>query len=123
MIADARSVRQIALNLLSNAIKLAGAGGQVIVSTALDDNGEAVLRVRDTGSGMSENDPERARAAPAAATSARAGAGGTGLGTGLGLPLIRALAEVNRARFHIKSAQRDGTLVEIVFPATRVPAG
>ena len=56
VVADARSVRQIVLNLLSNSIKFTGAGGQVIVSTALTDAGEVVLRVRDTGIGMSEKD-------------------------------------------------------------------
>ena len=56
VVADARSVRQIVLNLLSNSIKFTGAGGQVIVSTALNDNGEVVLRVRDTGVGMSEKE-------------------------------------------------------------------
>ncbi len=43
---------------LSNSIKFTGPGGQVIVSTAFADNGEVVLRVRDTGVGMSEKDVE-----------------------------------------------------------------
>ena len=118
VVADARSVRQILLNLLSNSIKFTGAGGQVIVSTALNDNGDVVLRVRDTGIGMSDKDlvialePFRQLT-----TSARWG------GTGLGLPLTKALAEANRASFHVKSAPRAGTLVEIAFPASRVLAG
>jgi len=118
IVADARSVRQIVLNLLSNSIKFTGAGGQVIVSTALTDDGEVVLRVRDTGIGMSEKDIETAlEPFRQLATSARPG------GTGLGLPLTKALAEANRASFHIKSALKAGTLVEIAFPATRVLAG
>jgi len=35
----------------------------------------------------------------------------------------KALAEANRASFHITSAPKDGTLVEIAFPASRVLAG
>ena len=54
VVADERSMRQIVLNLLSNSIRLTGPGGQVIVSTAYSDSREAVLRVRDTGTGMSE---------------------------------------------------------------------
>jgi PAS domain S-box-containing protein len=116
---DARSIRQIALNLLSNSIKFTGAGGQVIVSTALTDRGEAVLRVRDTGAGMSEKEIEAAlEPFRQLATSTRWGSGGTGLG----LPLTKALAEANRASFAIKSAVNAGTLVEITFPAARVPA-
>jgi PAS domain S-box-containing protein len=120
IVADARSVRQIVLNLLSNSIKFTGAGGQVIVSTALADDGEVVLRVRDTGIGMSEKDIETAlEPFRQIATSGRGGSGGTGLG----LPLTKALAEANRAKFHIKSAPNAGTLVEIAFPAMRVLAG
>jgi PAS domain S-box-containing protein len=121
IVADARSVRQIALNLLSNSIKFTGAGGQVIVSTALADDGQVVLRVRDTGIGMSEKDLETAlEPFRQLATSGRGGSGGTGLG----LPLTKALAEANRAKFHIKSSPNAGTLVEIAFPALRsvVPA-
>jgi PAS domain S-box-containing protein len=119
IVADARSVRQIVLNLVSNSIKFTGPGGQVIVSTALTDEGEVVLRVRDTGHGMSEQDIAAAlEPFRQLSTSGRWGSGGTGLG----LPLTKALAEANRANFLIKSAVDAGTLVEITFPSTRVLA-
>ena len=56
VVADARALRQITLNLIGNSIHLANAGGQVIVSTALSDFGEVVLRVRDTGHGLNDNE-------------------------------------------------------------------
>ncbi len=119
VVADARSVRQIILNLLSNSIKFTGAGGQVIVSTALNDDGEVAVRVRDTGVGMNESEIQTAlEPFRQLATSSRWGS----FGTGLGLPLTKALAEANRASFNIKSAPNDGTLVEVVFPVTRVLA-
>jgi signal transduction histidine kinase/PAS domain-containing protein len=119
VVADERSLRQIVLNLLSNSIKFTGPGGQVIVSTAFADSGEAVLRVRDTGVGMSEQDVEAALE-PFRQT-AIAGSWGSG-GTGLGLPLTKALAEANRAHFSITSAPNAGTLIEVAFPPARVVA-
>ena len=111
-------MRQIVLNLLSNSIKFTGAGGQVIVSTALTDHGEVMLRVRDTGIGMTEKELATAlEPFRQVATSGR-----TGPGTGLGLPLTKALAEANRATFTIKSAADAGTLVEVAFPPNRVLA-
>jgi signal transduction histidine kinase len=117
--ADERSVRQIVFNLLSNSIRLTGPGGQIIVSTVFSEGGEAVLRVRDTGVGMSEKDI-KAASEPFRdiATSTSAGSGGTGFG----LPLTKALAEANHARFSIKSAPEAGTLIEIAFPARRIAA-
>jgi PAS domain S-box-containing protein len=117
--ADARSLRQIVLNLLSNSIKFTGAGGQVIVSTARADTGDVVLRVRDTGIGMSEKELATAlEPFRQIATATRAGA----IGTGLGLPLTKALAEANRAGFRINSKPNEGTLVEVAFPTERVMA-
>jgi PAS domain S-box-containing protein len=119
IVADARSVRQIALNLLSNSIKFTGAGGQVIVSTALTDDNEVTLRVRDTGIGMSEKELQTAlEPFRQLATAARWGSSGTGLG----LSITKALAEANHARFRISSQVDEGTLVEVAFPATRVLA-
>jgi signal transduction histidine kinase len=113
VIADERSLRQIVLNLLSNSIKFTGPGGQVIVSTAFADGGEVVLRVRDTGVGMSEKDVEAAlEPFRQAATSGSWGSGGSGLG----LPLTKALAEANRAHFSITSAPNAGMLIEVAFP-------
>jgi signal transduction histidine kinase len=115
VLADARSVCQILLNLLSNSIKFTGTGGQVIVSTALNDGGETVLRVRDTGVGMSARDVAVASEPfRQLATVQRWGTNGTGLR----LPLIKALAEANRANFSIRSAVNTGTLVEVAFPRT-----
>jgi signal transduction histidine kinase len=117
VVADERSLRQIVLNLLANSIKLTGPGGQVIVSTALSDSGEVMVRVRDTGVGMSATDIEAALAPfRQSATTAGSGAGTAGLA----LPLTKALAEANGAHFAIKSAPNAGTIAEVVFPLGRI---
>jgi signal transduction histidine kinase len=119
IVADARAMRQIMLNLLSNSIKFTGAGGQVIISTAQTDEREVVLRVRDTGSGMSEKELQIAlEPFRQVATVTHWDAGGTGLG----LPITKALAEANQAHFRITSRVDDGTLAEVIFPASRVLA-
>ena len=111
VVADARALRQIALNLIGNSIHLANAGGQVIVSTALSDFGEVVLRVRDTGHGL--NDNEVAAALEPFRTPAPSDQASDG--SGLSLSLTKALVEANRAKFHIKTGGRSGTLIEVVF--------
>ena len=117
LLADERSLRQIVLNLLSNAVKFNQPGGHVIVATALADAGSAVIRIRDTGAGMSEADigiafePFRRLATTRPSS-----------GTGLGLPLTKALVEANHASLTIKSKEHEGTLVEVVFPPARILA-
>ncbi len=117
IVADGRSLRQIVLNLLSNAINFNISGGQVIVSTVLEDNGEVVLRVRDTGVGISDKDIDTALEPFRQLHSSRRGGG-----TGLGLPLTKALVEANRAALTIDSELGRGTLVQVAFPITRVLA-
>ncbi|HJE23484.1 MAG TPA: PAS domain-containing sensor histidine kinase [Methylorubrum populi] len=115
--ADERSIRQAALTVLGKAIHVTEAGGQVIVSTTLAERGEVALRVRDTGTGMTEDEllsalePFRVAAASAAPSSSE------GEGRGFGLTLTKALVEANRGRFRITSRKDEGTLVEMLFPA------
>jgi PAS domain S-box-containing protein len=108
---DERSLKQIMLNLMSNAVKFNEPGGQVIVSTAVDAAGQAVIRVRDTGVGMNENE-----VGLALTPFNQVGKGGAKGGAGLGLPLTKALVEANKAEFSIKSRREQGTLIEIAFP-------
>ncbi|MBR0758349.1 PAS domain S-box protein [Bradyrhizobium jicamae] len=109
VIADARALRQITLNLIGNSIHLANAGGQVIVSTALSDFGEVMLRVRDTGPGLNDNE------VAAALEPFRTPAPSDQSGSGVSLSLTKALVEANRAKFQIKTGGRTGTLIEVTF--------
>lgn len=119
VVADHRSLRQIVLNLLSNAVKFTRAGGQVIVSAVSGEEGEIRLQVRDTGIGMDAEELTRAMEPYRQIKAVNE----SGLpGTGLGLPLTKALAEANRAEFRISSEKDKGTLVQIIFPTTRVLA-
>ncbi len=115
--ADARSLKQILLNLLSNAVKFNEPGGQVIVSSALTESGHVVIRVKDTGIGMSEEDVQTALEPFKQVASAHRRPG-----TGLGLPLTKALIEANQASFTIRSRKSEGTLIEIAFPPPQVLA-
>lgn len=117
VVADERSLRQVVLNVLSNAVKFTDPGGQVIISTAYTDRGEVTLRVRDTGIGMTQDELKAALEPFRRIATSRS----TG-GTGLGLPLTKALVEANRAGMSIASEKGEGTLVEVVFPPTRVLA-
>jgi PAS domain S-box-containing protein len=117
IVADERSLRQIMLNLMSNAVKFNEPGGQVIVSTAMNESGQAVIRVRDTGIGMSEAELGTALEPFGQISSPRQKGG-----TGLGLPLTKALVEANRAGLSIKSRREQGTLVEVAFSTVQAAA-
>jgi len=119
VVADGRSIKQIALNILANAIRFTPSGGQIVVSTSYEANGSVMLRIRDTGVGMTRSELDQAMKPFRQVTT---GGRKRGDGTGLGLPLTKAMAEANRAHFSITSAPNEGTLVEISFPSQRVLA-
>ncbi|CAN7177124.1 PAS domain S-box protein [Rhizobium rhizogenes] len=119
VVADLRSIKQIALNILSNAIRFTPSGGQIVVSTSYEGNGSVVMRIRDTGVGMTRSELEQAmKPFRQVSTNSRK----RGDGTGLGLPLTKAMVDANRATFSINSSPNEGTLVEVTFPSPRVLA-
>ena len=115
--ADKRRVKQILLNLLSNATKFTLEGGKVEVDVYIDSDKSMVLRVLDTGIGMSKEEVECARR-PFEQID-------TGLnrkyeGTGLGLPLVERMAKLNGGSLEIESETGKGTCVQVRFSAERV---
>jgi two-component system, cell cycle sensor histidine kinase PleC len=114
--ADHTKLRQMLFNLLENAIKFTPEGGHVWVSAAPASNGGVMLKVRDDGIGMSQEDIPTAlgpfgRLATALHHTAE--------GAGLGLPIAKRLAELHGASLTIVSASKQGTTCTIQFPAAR----
>jgi PAS domain S-box-containing protein len=120
VVVDAGILQQVVTNLITSSIHLANSGGQVIVSTALTEPGDVALRVRDTGRGLSERDLDAA-VAPYRKSAAEQVVPDT---ASINLSLTKALAEANRAQFHIRKAPQAGTVIEVIFsPAARSAAG
>ncbi|HZT88573.1 MAG TPA: ATP-binding protein [Stellaceae bacterium] len=111
--ADQAKLRQVLANLLSNAVKFTEPGGSVAVSVALEAEDSVVLRVADTGIGMSAEDIPIALA-PFGQVDSRFARRYEG--TGLGLPLAKALVELHGGQIAIDSMPGKGTSVRITLP-------
>jgi two-component system cell cycle sensor histidine kinase PleC len=110
--ADERQARQILLNLLSNAIKFTPDGGSVTLR-CVDDGQAAVITVKDTGIGMTEDEIKKAmeRFGQAEGSYSK-----KTLGTGLGLPLVDGLVKLHGGSLTIDSVKNQGTTVTIRLP-------
>ncbi|MGX1198746.1 ATP-binding protein [Parvibaculum sp. MBR-TMA-1.3b-4.2] len=109
---DRKRIKQILINLVSNAIKFTPAHGNVELSLS-NESGMTVLRVSDTGIGMSaaqipaalehfgQIDMEHRRRYD---------------GLGIGLPLSKSLAELHGGHLEIESTPGKGTVVSVYLP-------
>ncbi|MEQ8443448.1 MAG: PAS domain-containing sensor histidine kinase [Alphaproteobacteria bacterium] len=113
--ADARRIHQIMVNLLSNSVKHTDPGGTIEIRVA--GYAEFVdIAVRDTGSGIPEDEMElvfvpfeRSRDAVRLAKE----------GTGLGLPLARELARQHGGDLMLESTVGVGTTATLRLPSNR----
>ena len=114
LIAVERMIRQIMINLVGNAIKFTPAGGLVEVGGSGMPCGGYVIRVRDSGIGMSSDDIVKALT-PFGQVQNKMTA--THNGTGLGLPLAKAMLELHGGTL---AEPGRGTMIVLKFPASRV---
>lgn len=115
--ADERRLKQIFLNLLSNAVKFSPKNGDVITSSWLNEDGDLVICVADTGIGMDEDE---IRTALSVFGQVDSGLDRQHEGTGLGLPLTVGLVETHGGRLDINSDKGCGTQVLVTFPKDRL---
>jgi len=113
--ADRRRIKQILLNLLSNSVKFTPSGGEVTLSVT-EEAGSVVVRVADTGVGMSPAELEIAMTEFGRVENSQSS---QCEGTGLGLPLTEKLVKIHQGAFRIDSEKGRGTTVEVTFPTER----
>ncbi len=113
--ADRDLLYQTVLNVVSNAVKYTPEGGQVSVSTYLED-GSVVVDVADTGYGIPPEDLDRVFEKFYRSQHSAGGAAGTGLG----LPLVKHVVEtIHGGRVTLERQVGKGSVFRIYLPAVR----
>jgi signal transduction histidine kinase len=112
--ADPTRLRQVIMNLGTNALKFTQRGE---VSISANFNGRAVaISVRDTGSGIAEEDlPQLFREFSQLGTREQ-----RRRGSGLGLSIVKELVELHGGKIEVHSERGRGSTFTVWFPMTRV---
>jgi cell cycle sensor histidine kinase DivJ len=117
MTGDPRAFKQIVLNLVSNAIKFTERGGMVTAFASVEGS-RLVLRVVDTGVGISVEDLKRIGDPffQAGKTYQRRQEG-----TGLGLSIVKSLVAMHGGEMNVQSKVGEGTTVAVALPLRFLP--
>ena len=107
---DGQRLRQVFLNILDNAAKHGGAGKRIEASMGLE-NDSVVVRIRDFGPGIPEDElPLVKKKFYKGSASVR--------GSGIGLAVCDEIVEMHGGTLTLENAQGGGTLVTVRLPAT-----
>ena len=105
---DAKRLRQVFLNILDNAAKHGGDGKQIDASIECDES-DVVVRIRDYGSGIPEDElPLVKKKFYKGSTKTR--------GSGIGLAVSNEIVEMHNGTLALENAETGGTLVTIRLP-------
>ncbi|HMM12192.1 MAG TPA: ATP-binding protein [Bacteroidales bacterium] len=110
VLADNTRLMQVINIVVDNAIKYTSNGFVNVTSEFIPDTGEVLIRVKDTGKGMTE---EFKKHLFEAFSQESLGYGRQFEGAGLGLPLARRLLDLMDGRIKIESLPNVGTTVDI----------
>ncbi len=111
---DPGKLRQVLNNLISNAVKFTPPGGSVRVSAKAGEDDGAVISVRDTGVGMTE---EEVKLSLTPFAQVDASHSRWREGAGLGLPIAKALVQLHGGKLKVNSSKSIGTEVIVTLPS------
>lgn len=106
---DCDRIQQVVCNLVGNAMKFTAPGGRITI-TARDCGDEVQMSVKDTGTGMSEEDLDRIFEPYWQAQRTAS------LGAGLGLKIAKGIVEAHGGRIWAESALGEGTTFHFALP-------
>ncbi len=109
---DKERMEQVLINIIHNAIRHTLPGGKIIVSAEQLEN-EIIIRIKDTGEGISEKDLPRIFERFYKTDQAR-----TSGGTGLGLAIAKHIVEAHNGRIWAESVPGLGSTFSIALPLT-----
>ncbi|MBI3244537.1 MAG: GAF domain-containing protein [Chloroflexi bacterium] len=116
--ADARRLRQVLDNLIGNAVKFSPPGSTVVVTAELRDAATVIIRVRDQGPGLTQEDQRRLfknfeplSARPTADEKS----------TGLGLAITRRMVEAHGGQISVESQPGQGATFWFTLPLAPKP--
>lgn len=108
---DAERLRQVFLNILNNAAKHGGDGKRIVASIHMEQD-EVVVRIRDFGPGIPEDElPLVKKKFYKGSSKAR--------GTGIGLAICDEIISMHNGSLTLENADGGGTLVTVRLPATQ----
>ena len=114
---DQTKFSQIILNVLSNGVKFTEPEGRIMIGSGVDDRGNLVISIKDTGIGISAEHLERVLS-PFEQVADHLTKENEG--TGLGLPIARALIELHGGDLTLSSDVGIGTTVALRLPHERI---
>jgi two-component system, OmpR family, sensor histidine kinase BaeS len=108
---DPDRIMQVISNLISNALQHTPAGGEITVK--LEQSDQIKLEVRDSGSGIPENQLERIFDRFHRVDASRSRASG---GTGLGLAIVRTIVELHGGTISASNRNQNGAVFTVILP-------
>ena len=110
--ADSDKISQVIVNLLSNALKYSPAGKTVQIIVAHDKNW-TVLKIKDTGIGISSEDLPHIFERFYRADKSRNRESG---GSGVGLAIVKAIVDAHGGKISVSSVMNEGTEFTVSLP-------